>query len=64
MFYKPNFRPETLPHDPFKAIVSPRPIGWISTINKDGSANLAPYSFLMRLVISLQWSFSVRQDQN
>ncbi|MBL6856562.1 MAG: flavin reductase family protein [Rhodobacteraceae bacterium] len=45
MFYKPNFRPESLPHDPFKAIVSPRPIGWISTINKDGSANLAPYSF-------------------
>ena len=45
MFYKPNFRPVSLPHDPFKAIVSPRPIGWISTINKDGSANLAPYSF-------------------
>jgi flavin reductase (DIM6/NTAB) family NADH-FMN oxidoreductase RutF len=45
MFYKPNFRPDSLPHDPFKAIVSPRPIGWISTINKDGSANLAPYSF-------------------
>jgi flavin reductase (DIM6/NTAB) family NADH-FMN oxidoreductase RutF len=45
MFYKPNFRPESLPHDPFKAIVSPRPIGWISTINEDGSANLAPYSF-------------------
>ena len=45
MFYKPNFRPESLPHDPFKAIVSPRPIGWISTINKDGLANLAPYSF-------------------
>ena len=45
MFYKPNFRPESLPHDPFKAIVSPRPIGWISTINKGGSANLAPYSF-------------------
>ena len=45
MFYKPNFRPESLPHDPFKAIVAPRPIGWISTINKDGSANLAPYSF-------------------
>lgn len=45
MFYEPNFRPNSLPHDPFKAIVSPRPIGWISTINKDGSANLAPYSF-------------------
>ena len=45
MLYNPNFRPDSLPHDPFKAIVSPRPIGWISTINKDGSANLAPYSF-------------------
>jgi flavin reductase (DIM6/NTAB) family NADH-FMN oxidoreductase RutF len=34
-----------LPHDPFKAIVAPRPIGWISSIARDGSVNLAPYSF-------------------
>jgi flavin reductase (DIM6/NTAB) family NADH-FMN oxidoreductase RutF len=34
-----------LPHDPFKAIVAPRPIGWISTRDRDGRANLAPYSF-------------------
>lgn len=34
-----------LPHDPFKAIVAPRPIGWISTISKAGILNLAPYSF-------------------
>lgn len=34
-----------LPHDPFKAIVCPRPIGWISTRSADGTANLAPYSF-------------------
>ena len=34
-----------LPHDPFKAIVAPRPIGWISSISKDGAINLAPYSF-------------------
>lgn len=34
-----------LPHDPIKAIVAPRPIGWISTLGNDGSANLAPYSF-------------------
>jgi flavin reductase (DIM6/NTAB) family NADH-FMN oxidoreductase RutF len=34
-----------LPHDPFKSIVAPRPIGWISTIDRDGRANLAPYSF-------------------
>ncbi len=34
-----------LPRDPFKAIVAPRPIGWISTRARDGRINLAPYSF-------------------
>ena len=34
-----------LKHDPFKALVSPRPIGWISTISRQGVLNLAPYSF-------------------
>jgi flavin reductase (DIM6/NTAB) family NADH-FMN oxidoreductase RutF len=34
-----------LPHDPFKAIVAPRLIGWISTRSPDGQPNLAPYSF-------------------
>ena len=34
-----------LPHDPFNAIVGPRPIGWISTQSADGVLNLAPYSF-------------------
>ncbi len=34
-----------LPHDPFNAIVGPRPIGWISTQSKSGVVNLAPYSF-------------------
>tara|TARA_R110000751_G_scaffold24595_5_gene67638 strand:+ start:3814 stop:4458 length:645 start_codon:yes stop_codon:yes gene_type:complete len=34
-----------LPHNPFKAIVAPRPIGWISTVDKAGRVNLAPYSF-------------------
>jgi len=34
-----------LKHDPFNAIVGPRPIGWISTISSAGVANLAPYSF-------------------
>ncbi len=34
-----------LPHDPFNAIVGPRPIGWISTQSKAGIVNLAPYSF-------------------
>ncbi|MDF1643738.1 MAG: flavin reductase family protein [Pseudomonadales bacterium] len=34
-----------LKHDPFNAIIAPRPIGWISTLSEDGVANLAPYSF-------------------
>lgn len=34
-----------LPHDPFNAIVGPRPIGWISSRNAQGQINLAPYSF-------------------
>ncbi len=34
-----------LKHDPFKALVTPRPIGWVSTVNKEGVVNLAPYSF-------------------
>ncbi|WP_319773105.1 flavin reductase family protein [Breoghania sp.] len=38
-----------LRHDPFKAIVAPRPIGWISTLDAAGRANLAPYSFFNAL---------------
>lgn len=34
-----------LRHDPFKALIVPRPIGWIASVSKDGVANLAPYSF-------------------
>lgn len=34
-----------LPHDPFKAILAPRPIGWVSTVDTNGLVNLAPYSF-------------------
>ena len=46
MFYETRQRDKTLlPHDPFKAIVAPRPIGWISTRARDGRINLAPYSF-------------------
>jgi flavin reductase (DIM6/NTAB) family NADH-FMN oxidoreductase RutF len=44
MFYRPQDG-HGLPHDPFKAIVAPRPIGWISTLDAKGRANLAPYSF-------------------
>ncbi|SNT19534.1 flavin reductase family protein [Tropicimonas sediminicola] len=44
MFYRPEDG-HGLPHNPFSAIVSPRPIAWISTRGADGSENLAPYSF-------------------
>ncbi|KMK68316.1 flavin reductase family protein [Puniceibacterium sp. IMCC21224] len=44
MFYRPEDG-HGLPHNPFNAIVTPRPIGWISTRGRDGSDNLAPYSF-------------------
>ena len=46
LFYEPHKRDKTiLPHDPFKAIIAPRPIGWVTTQSKDGAVNLAPYSF-------------------
>ena len=46
IFYRPAERDrELLPHDPFKSLVAPRPIGWVSTMAADGSVNLAPYSF-------------------
>lgn len=44
MFYEPG-QDHGLPHDPFKAIVAPRPIGWISTLDAAGRPNLAPYSY-------------------
>jgi flavin reductase (DIM6/NTAB) family NADH-FMN oxidoreductase RutF len=43
-FYQPA-EGHGLLHDPFKAIVAPRPIGWISTRDREGRVNLAPYSF-------------------
>jgi flavin reductase (DIM6/NTAB) family NADH-FMN oxidoreductase RutF len=43
-FYEPK-NGHGLPHDPFNAIIGPRPIGWVSTKGADGSVNLAPYSF-------------------
>ena len=43
-FYEPRDG-HRLPHCPLKAIVAPRPIGWISTVDVAGNVNLAPYSF-------------------
>jgi len=45
MFYDALRNDHGLEVDPFKAIVAPRPIGWVSTLSRDGIANLAPFSF-------------------
>lgn len=45
MFYRPGIDPHGLAHNPYKAIVSPRPIAWISSKGKNGHVNLAPYSY-------------------
>jgi len=45
MFYEPRHKSHGLPHDPFTAIVGPRPIGWITSMSLKGEINLAPYSF-------------------
>lgn len=45
MFYDTVNYAHGLPHDPLKAIVAPRPIGWISAVSASGAVNLSPYSF-------------------
>jgi flavin reductase (DIM6/NTAB) family NADH-FMN oxidoreductase RutF len=46
IFFEPGNRDRNLfPHDPFKGVIVPRPIGWISTMSEGGALNLAPYSF-------------------
>jgi len=58
----------SLRHDPFNAIVGPRPIGWISSRAKDGRVNLAPYSFFNAFnyvppiigFSSIEWKDTVR----
>ncbi len=45
MYYDPRQDGHNLPHNPFAALVVPRPIGWISTVDRNGVVNLAPYSF-------------------
>jgi flavin reductase (DIM6/NTAB) family NADH-FMN oxidoreductase RutF len=66
-FYEPAHG-HGLPHDPFNAIVGPRPIGWIGSRAADGVANLAPYSFFNAFnytppivgFASIGWKDSVR----
>jgi flavin reductase (DIM6/NTAB) family NADH-FMN oxidoreductase RutF len=45
VFYDAIRNDHGLEHDPFKALVVPRPVGWVSTLGTNGVANLAPYSF-------------------
>ncbi len=45
MFYDAAKRDHRLPQDPLKSLIVPRPIGWISTLDRQGRINLAPYSF-------------------
>ena len=46
IFFEPQQRDRTLfPHDPLKALIVPRPIGWIATMSAGGELNLAPYSY-------------------
>jgi flavin reductase (DIM6/NTAB) family NADH-FMN oxidoreductase RutF len=49
MFYATDKPDHGLPHDPFKAIVTPRPIGWITSMSRKGEVNLAPYSYFNAL---------------
>jgi flavin reductase (DIM6/NTAB) family NADH-FMN oxidoreductase RutF len=49
MFYETAKNDHGLPYDPLKAIVAPRPIGWITSIGANGEINLAPYSFFNAL---------------
>ena len=45
MFFEPSKNDHGLPYNPIKAFVVPRPIGWITTVNKAGDVNVAPFSF-------------------
>ena len=45
MFYDAVKNDHGFQYDPFKAIVAPRPIGWVSTLSPEGKSNLAPYSY-------------------
>ena len=45
MFYETATNDHGLPRNPFKSCIVPRPIGWITTLDREGRVNLAPYSF-------------------
>ena len=61
MHYEPDNR--TLPHNPLKALIAPRPIGWISAMSRAGQLNLAPYSFFNAVADDMvAFSSSGRKD--
>ncbi len=65
MFYETGENNHGLPHDPFKALIAPRPIGWISSLDPGGVVNLAPYSFFNAVSDRppfVMFSSSVRKD--
>ena len=49
MYYDTAKNNHGLPHNPFKALTIPRPIGWISTVSKDGIGNLSTYIYFNSL---------------
>jgi len=64
MFYETSAG-HPLPHNPFNALVAPRPIGWISTVDTEGRPNLAPYSFFNAIAYfppQVMFSSSGRKD--
>src|ERR1700740_1992765 len=45
LFYRTDKNDHGLPHNPFKAIVAPRPSGWVTAMSRKGEINLSPYSY-------------------
>jgi len=65
MFFDPVKKDHGLPFDPFKSCVVPRPIGWISTLSRNGGPNLAPYSQFQNLTYDPPYvMFSANQKTN
>jgi len=63
MFYEPGNTDHGLPHDPFKSCVIPRPIGWISSLSREGIHNLAPFSQFQMLTFNPPYvMFSANQN--
>lgn len=65
MFYDALTNDHGLERDPFKALVAPRPIGWVSTLGRSGVVNLAPYSFFNAVATDphyLMFSSAGRKD--